>query len=159
MTWFIIGRVTPPNDPQFAGASLAFSAKNGQATNFALSTTLATKSTCTLDVPAWADEAAVIAIGSCTLVNPTAAADFTACAVFIDGITGPGVQNGHAPAADATVKNNHLGTMTASTAMVYVPAGATITCDMRIRSVNAAWAAHASNIAEITAMAIYRSTT
>ena len=157
-TAFILGRITPPGDANFAGASLAFSAENGQATNFALSTSLAAKSSCVLDVPAWADEAAVIAVGSCTLVNPTAAADFAASAVFIDGVTGPGVQNGHAPIGDATVKNNHLGTMTASSARVYAPAGGTITCDMRIRSVNAAWSAHATNIAEITALAVFRST-
>lgn len=159
MTWFIIGRITPANDPQFAGASVAFAAKNGQATNFALATSLAAKSSCVLDVPAWADEVAIIAVGSCTLVNPTAAADFAASAVFIDGVTGPGVQCGFAPIGDATIKNNHVGTMTASSARIYVPGGATITCEMQIRSVNAAWTTHATNIAEITAMAVFRSTT
>jgi hypothetical protein len=158
-SWFIIGRITAPNDPSFAGASVDFSAENGQATNFALSTSLAAKASCTLDVPAWADEVAIMAIGACTVVNPTAAADFAACAVFIDGVTGPGLQNGHAPAGDLTIKNNHIGAMTVSSSRVYVPAGPTITVEIRIRSVNAAWGAHATNIAEVSAMAVFRSTT
>lgn len=159
MSWFIIGRVTPPNDPNFAAASLAFDAENAQATNFALATTLAVKASCTLTVPSWADEAAVMAIGACTLVNPTAAADFGSCAVFIDGVTGPGIQTGYAPIGDATIKNNHVGAMAVSNSRVFAPAGSTITCDMQIRSANAAWSAHASNIAEITALAVFRSTT
>jgi hypothetical protein len=159
-SWFIIGRVTKPGDPSFASASVGFDAENGQATAFALSTSLVTKASCVLDVPAWADEVAIMAVGACTVVNPTVNADFAACAVFIDGVTGPGLQNGHAPAGDLTIKNNHIGAMTASSARVYsVTGGSTITCDMRIRSVNAAWGAHGSNIAEISAMAIFRSTT
>lgn len=158
-SWFIIGRVTAPGDPNFASASVGFSAKNGQATNFALTTVVAPKTSCTLDVPEWADEAAILAVGSCTLVNSTAAADFAAAAVFIDGVTGPGIQQGYAPIGDATIKNNHVGAMTASSARVYsVVGGSTILCETQIRSVNANWAAHATNIAEISAMAIFRST-
>jgi len=160
LTWFIIGRITPPNDPSFAGASVAFDAANAQFTNFALTTSLINDAFVLLDVPLWADEVVIMAVGSCTLVNPTAAADFAACAVFIDGNTGPGVQCGFAPIGDATIKNNHVGTMTASSTRVQsVVGGSTIQCDLRIRSVNAAWSAHASNIAEISAMAIFRSVT
>lgn len=161
MTWFIIGRITPANDPNFASASVGFSAGNGQATNFALATTLAAKSSVTLDVPAWADEVAIMAFGACTLVNTRspAAADFASAAVFIDGVTGPGVQQGFAPSTDATIGNGHLHSFSVSSSRVYVPAGATITCEMQIRSAAAVWAAHASNIAEISAMAVFRSTT
>ena len=158
MAWFIIGRVTPPGDPSFASASLAFAANTAQATNFALGTTIATKVSCTLDVPAWADEAAVIVAGSAGLVNPTAAADFTAAQCFIDGDGGPGIQTGHSigPTGNA---NQYLQAISAAHSRVLVPAGATITCEMKIRSVNAAWSAHATNSAGISAMAIYRSTT
>lgn len=156
LTWFILGRVTPPNDPSFAGASLSFSAKNGQATNFALATTLATKSSCTLDVPAWADEVAIIAVGACTLVNTTATADFASCAVFIDGVTGPGVQTGYQATGSAIAQD--VQAMAVSSARVFVPTASTILCEMKIRSANAAWATHATNIAEISAMAIFRST-
>lgn len=156
LTWFIIGRITPPNDPDFASASVGFSAENGQATAFAVGTTLATKSSCTLDVPVWADEVAIIAVGACTLVNTTATADFASCAVFIDGVTGPGIQMGYQATPSAI--NQHLQAMTVSSARVYpVAGGATILCEMQIRAVTA-WAAHASNIAEISAIAIFRST-
>lgn len=159
LTWFIIGRVTPPNSADFAGASLSFDAKNAQFTGFGLTTSLINDAFVTLDVPLWADEVAIMAVGSCTLVNTTAAADFASCAVFIDGNTGPGVQCGFAPIGDATIKNNHVGTMTASSTRVQaVVGGSTIQCDLRIRSQNAAWGASGTNIAEISAMAIFRST-
>lgn len=157
MSWFIIGRITPPNDPNFAGASLAFAANTAQATNFALSTTLVTKASLTLAVPSWADEAAVIAVGTCTLVNPRPAADFASCAVFIDGVTGPGVQSGYA--INAAADNGDVQPMAASSTRVFAPAGSTITCEIQIRSQAASWVAQATNIAGISAMATFRSTT
>lgn len=157
LTWFIIGRVTPPNDPSFAGASLSFDAKNGQFTNFGLTTSLVNDAFVTLNVPLWADEVAVMAVGSCTLVNTTATADFASCAVFIDGVTGPGIQMGYQATPSAI--NQHVQAMTCSSTRVFpVVGGTTIQADLRIRSQNAAWAAHATNIAEISAMAIFRST-
>lgn len=158
MAWFIIGRITPPNDPSFAGASLSFSAANGQFTNFGLTTSLVNDAFVNLAVPTWADEAAFFVVGACTLVNTTAAADFASCAVFIDGATGPGIQQGFAPNGNAL--NQHLQSMTvSSTRVMPVTGGASVQCDLRIRSQNAAWAAHATNIAEISAMAIFRSIT
>lgn len=157
MSWFIIGRITPPNDPNFAGASLSFAAQTAQATSFALSTSLAVKASLTLPVPAWADEAAVIAIGTCTLVNPRPAADFASCAVFIDGVTGPGVQGGYA--INAAADNGDVQPLAASSTRVFVPGGSTITCEMQIRSQAASWVAHATNIAGISALATFRSTT
>lgn len=161
LTWFIIGRITPPNDPDFASASVAFAAKNGQATGFSLSTSLATKSSCVLDVPVWADEVAILAVGACTLVNSKTveALDFAACAVFIDGVTGPGVQSGYSAGPTGGSTNQNVQAMTVSSARVFTPTGPTITCEMQIRSVNAAWNAHATNIAEISAMAVFRSVT
>lgn len=158
-SWFIIGRVTKPGDPSFASASVAFDAKNAQFTNFGLTTSLVNDAFVNINVPAWADQMAVMAIGSCTLVNTTATADFASCAVFIDGVTGPGVQCGFAPNTDATIKNNHVGTMTASsTRVMAVTGGASIQCDLRIRSQTNPWSASGTNIAEISAMAIFKST-
>jgi hypothetical protein len=157
MSWFIIGRVTPPNDPSFAGASLAFASDTAQATNFALATTLATKASVALTVPAWADEAAVMAVGTCTLVNPRPAADFASCAVLIDGVSGPGVQQGFA--INAAADNGDVQSLASSSSRVLVPGGATILCEMQIRSQAASWVAQATNIAGISAVAIFRSTT
>lgn len=157
MSWFILGRVTPPNDPSFAGASLSFSAQTAQATNFALTTSLAVKATATLQVPAWADEAAVIAMGTCTLVNPRPVPDFASCAVFIDGVTGPGVQQGFD--LNAVADHGDVQTLAASSTRVFAPVGSTIACEMQIRSQGASWVAHATNIAGISGMAIFRSTT
>lgn len=157
-TAFIIGRITPPNDPNFAGASVAFAALNAQATNFGLTTSLIVDAVVNLDVPVWADQAAFFVSGACTLVNTTAAADFASCICYIDGNPGPGIQTGFAPNANAL--NQHVQSMSASSARVQaVTGGSTVQCDFRIRSANAAWSAHATNIAEVSAMAIFRSIT
>lgn len=167
LTWFIIGRITPANDPNFAGASLSFAAANGQFTNFGLTTSLINDAFVNLSVPTWADEAVFFVVGACTLVNQrgrtspgvgTPLADFASCAVFIDGATGPGIQQGFAPDGDAN--NQHIQSMTvSSTRVMPVTGGSTIQCDLRIRSQVANWIAHATNIAEISAMAIFRSVT
>ena len=157
MTWFIIGRITPSSDPSFAGASLSFAADTGQATNFALSTTLATKVSVSLPWPAWADEAAVMVVGTCTLVNTRPAADFATCAVFIDGVSGPGIQQGHG--VNAAADNADVQSMAVATSRVLAPTSGSILCEMQIRSVGAAWGAQSSNIAGISATATFRSTT
>ena len=157
MTWFIIGRITPASDPSFAGASLSFAADTAQATNFALSTVLVSKASVALPVPAWADEAAVMVVGTCTLINPRPAADFASCAVFIDGVSGPGIQQGFD--INAVADHGDMQSMAVSSSRVLVPGGATITCDFQIRSQGASWAAQSANIAGVSAIATFRSTT
>ncbi len=161
LTWFIIGRITPPNDPDFASASVAFAALNAQATNFSLATSLATKASVSLAVPSWADEAAVYAIGACTIASPTTQTvqDFISAAVFIDGNTGPGIQQGIAAGSPVPASNQHVQSLTVSSARIHIPTGSTILCEMQIRTATNAFVAHASNIAEISAMAVFRSVT
>lgn len=161
LTWFIIGRITPIGDPNFASASVAFDAKNGLATGFSLGTTIAPKVSCTLDVPSWADEVAVIAVGACVLVNTyapggVATADWGACVVYIDGANGPSVQSGFAALGNSSKQD--IQSLTTSSSRVFQPAGSMITCELQVRSTTGAWPAHASNVAEISAMAIFRST-
>lgn len=160
-SWFIIGRVTPVGDPSFASASVAFDAENGLATGFALATTIAPKVSCTLNVPAWADEVAVIAVGACVLVNtyaPSSIAtpDWGAAVVYIDGANGPSVQSGFAALGNTSKQD--IQSLTVSSSRVFQPLSSTITCELQIRSTTGAWPAHASNVAEISAMAIFRST-
>jgi hypothetical protein len=166
LTWFIIGRVTPPNDPNFAGASLAFAAKNDQQTGFFITPSLQTKSSVVLDVPPWADEVAIMVTGSCTLVNTNnvvgggaGLADFASCEAFIDGNPGPSIQQGFAPPNNAN--NMHIQSMSASSSAVIQPTGSTITCEFKIRVSGGAvnWASHATNIAELSAIAVFRSVT
>lgn len=158
LTWFIIGRITPANDPNFAGASLAFAALNDQTTNFSLSNVLATKSSVSLDVPPWADEAAVFVIGACTIVNPAAGANFISASVFIDGNPGPGIQQGIDTGSPVPSSNQHLQSITVSSSRLHIPTSSSILCEMKIRVNSGSFAAHATNIAEISAMAVFRAT-
>jgi len=152
-SWFIIGRVTPPNDPSFAGASLAFASQTASETNFTVPTALTARSTVVLDVPAWADEAAVMATGILSAQNTTGGALIAVAQAFIAGDGGPANQV-TAPATPAV-----CSVATAHSRVVVSP-GATITCEMRIRQTGGAgWAVQPGNIASLSALAIFRSTT
>ena len=103
------------------------------------------------------DEAAVMVVGTCTLINPRPAADFASCAVFIDGVSGPGIQQGFD--INAVADHGDMQSMAVSSSRVLAPGGATITCDFQIRSQGAGWAAQSANIAGVSAIATFRSTT
>lgn len=152
-SWFILGRITPPGDPSFAGASLAFDSETTQETNFVVPTVLTARSTAILEVPAWVDEAAVFVTGVLSAQNTTAGALLATAQAFIAADGGP--SNKVTIGASPTV-----GSVTAAHSRVITSPGATITCELRIsQNGGAGWAAMAGNIASISALAIYRSTT
>lgn len=152
--WFIIGRVTPPNDPSFAGASVAFGGTGVSATGFTLSTTPTAKVSSTIAVPAWADEAIVIAYGNASLANPRTVLDFATIQTFIDGIGGGGMQSGFAPNTDP---NGMYLQSISSSAQALINPGSTISVEARVWANGAAWSAWAGNIANIDAIAVFRS--
>lgn len=153
-SWFIVGRVTPPNDPNFAGASVAFGGNGASATNFSLTTSAATKVSTTIAVPSWADEAVVLATGNCTLVNPRTVQDFATMLVYLDGISGGQSQSGFAASTDTMA--GYEQTLAASAQRVITP-GATITAEVKIWANGAAWSASSLNIANIDVIAVFRS--
>jgi hypothetical protein len=155
-SWFILGRVTPPNDPNFAGASVAFDGTTATAVNFGLSTSLTDLISSTLTVPNWADEAIVLATSSCQLTNTRAAIDFATIQTRIDGAGGSGVQTGFSPFGDAS--GNYVGTMACSYQRLISSPGATITVSTALNAQGAAWGVQASNRATVDAIAIFRST-
>lgn len=155
-TWFVIGRITPPNDPNFAGASVAFGTDNaGTAGNFALSTSPVDVISGTIPVPTWADEALVLATGNCQLTNPRAVIDFATIQVSINGVGGGGVQTGFAPLGEAS--GNYVGSMATSSRAIISAPGPTITVATTLNAQGAAWSAQASNRANVDAIAVFRS--
>lgn len=154
--WFLVGRVTPPLDPSFAGASVAFGTDNaGTATNFALSTTPTDVISGTIPVPTWADEALVLAVGNCQLTNTRPAIDFATIQVSINGTGGGGVQTGFSPFADAS--GNYVGSMATSSRQIISAPGPTITVATTLNVQGAAWGVQASNRANVDAIAVFRS--
>jgi hypothetical protein len=154
-TWFIIGRVTPPNDPNFAGASVAFAGEGASAANFALTTSSAAKVTGSLTVPTWADEAIVLATSNMSLWNTRAVVDFATASIAIDGVGGGTVQAGFAP--DGNASGNYLVAMACSAQRLVTSPGSTISLETRIWSNGAAWSAHPNNLVNLDAIAIFRS--
>jgi hypothetical protein len=150
-TWFILGRVTPPNDPNFAGASLAFGSAGAQVLNYSVSTSSVIKATSDeLVVPDWADEAVVLVTGTGCVVNSNAAAQSVALEVGVEGSSGGGswfdVQPGRIGGYSATNRNLFTGLSGGEVLQVQ---GAVIG--------TAAFAANPSNALFVHAIAIYKS--
>jgi hypothetical protein len=156
-SWFIVGRVTPPNDPNFAGASVAFGGANGFAQNFGLSTTLTAIASASIPVPSWADEAIVLATASATVVNTRGVADsailFAQIAV---NASNPIEQNtGTIAAAGTSNVSNAYQITTSDPADLAFP----IQVSAQMSSTGAAWAASGNNRVTISAIAVFRSLT
>lgn len=151
-SWFIIGRVTPPNDPNFAGASLAFGSAGVQVFQFSLSTAITVKATSDeLVVPEWADEAVVFVGGQMHAVNTTAAKDSYAFRVGCEGGNGGGVFQTVTAGdigANAAVSRNHF---------TGLAGGAVLQITGEAQSNAAAWPSHTANSMYLHAIAIYKS--
>jgi hypothetical protein len=89
--WFIIGRITPPGDANFAAASVEFGSAGAQVFGFTTSTSMVIKASSNeLVVPDWADEAIVHVTGSVCAANTTAAITYVAMEVGVNGGAGGG---------------------------------------------------------------------
>jgi len=155
-SWFLLGRITPANDPNFAGASVAFGGAGASATNFTLSTTQTNKVTTSIAVPSWADEAIVLCTVNCSLTNPRAVIDFANLSATIDGVGGGSAQSGFSPLGDAS--GNYLQSMSASGQRLITSPGATIALAGQVWANGASWGASANNIVNVDAIAVFRST-
>jgi hypothetical protein len=86
-SWFIIGRVTPVGDANFAAASVAFGSAGAQNLGAWAPTVLGTVvcTTSELVVPDWADEAIVMIAGNASAQNTSGANGFLAYEVGCNG--------------------------------------------------------------------------
>lgn len=154
-TWFIVGRVTPPNDPSFASASVAFGGNGVSTTNFTVPTTPTTRATLSIPTPAWADEAVVLVTANCSLLNTEASIQFASLKVLIDGVQGGAATSGFAPDGDAS--GAYYQSMTASAQRVITP-GASIALAAQVwNQGSTAWGADTTQQCNLDAIAIFRS--
>lgn len=150
-SWFILGRITPPGDPNFASASVAFGSAGATATNFSTSTSFATKATADLVVPDWADEAIVMVGGQCGIRNSTAATDAMGFQVGCAGGFGGG------PANDAAAGTWVCSGASSRNRFTDLSGGEVLPINGQVLTSNAGWAANVSNAMFIHAIAIYKS--
>lgn len=156
-TWWIIGRITPPSDPSFAGASVAFATNFNNTSNFAISKspTFATVATVVLNVPTWADEALVTVQAAFSLHNPTVTADWAngRCAIggtaFAQSISGF--------AANGAADKGDYDNLTCLAAQLVSSPGSTITVTAQVATFSNAWGADANNFCSLAATAVFRS--
>lgn len=152
--WFIVGRVTPPNDPNFASASVAFASARDFQQGSAIGTGDQIKATATLTVPSWADEAAVISTVTATMVNSTSIRQEAVLYSKINGISGGAVAEGVAP--DSGTGGFGIVGLTSANSQVISSPGSTITCTC-VTNLNAGFAANGLNTFTVAALAIFRS--
>lgn len=150
-TWFIVGRITPPGDPNFAAASVAFGGAGAQVFGYSTSTVTVVKATSNeLVVPDWADEALVMITGFAGVINTTAGITFAGMEVGCNGGAGgmaftdiPANRGGIVGAAS----RNHLTGLSG---------GETLQITGAIQS-GVAFAASGSNSMFIHGIAVYKS--
>lgn len=156
-TWFIIGRVTPPNDPNFAGASVAFGGDGESATNFSVTTAHLDKVAGSIAVPSWVDEAAVLVTANASLANSSASAFYVSMQVILDGAGGGGSLFGLGPTGGAAGSSNDINNGACSAQRVIANPGATIDFSLQMWTTGGTVPANASSVANIDAIAIFRS--
>lgn len=158
-SWFILGRITKPTDPDFASASTAFQTVAAQTSNFAVPvgpsfTEIVSTS---LDVPAWADEALVTVSVSMSLLQDTVVGgDFGYMYAAISGVTSGAVGAGFPKFSEDNI-NSFVSFSHTHTAVVSGSGPATIAVQGFAQSQGSTWAAQGANRAFLAASAVYRS--
>lgn len=163
-SWFILGRITVPGDPDFASASVAFDSSSNIAQNFAVNTggphiVVST----VLDVPAWADEALISVNVAATLHNTRTVGDFALVYAYIEGVPGLGAFSGYSGSDDLV--GGEVGILSWNSDSAYaqlvvdVSSVSTVTCTGRVAANGANWTADPLNTILVAASAVYRSTT
>lgn len=154
---FILGRITKPGNADFGSAAIDFGTAGLSISNFSVpgSGGLGLIAQTTLQVPLWADEAAVMVTATGGLKNPTGAADTGFLTVGVNG--GSGGSYGQAIGAGASApvyasSHNLLTglTTTGSKALSIEASVAHTTAGL--------WAANAANSVFVHAIAMFRST-
>lgn len=155
--WFILGRITSPGDPNFAGASVAFASASAAADGFALSIGgPATVATAVIPVPTWADEALVTVSAAFSLHNTRTASDWAAGFCYVGSDAGSSTLQGFAAASDAG--KSDWGSLSCAHQVRLTAVGGPITVTARVSSNDANWPADALNRVRLVSSAIFRST-
>lgn len=155
-SWFIIGRITPSGDPNFASASVAFANTHNSATNFSVTTVHLDKVTSSLTVPSWVDEALVTMTAQISLANTSAGGFYPAFEPFINGVGGGGI--GFGLAANASASFNDLNSGSVSWQRLITAPGPTISLAVQAWVNAGTLPATATSTVILDATAIYRST-
>jgi hypothetical protein len=151
-SWFILGRITTPGDPNFASASLAFGSAGASLLNFATNTTMTEKlRSNSLVVPTWADEAIVFVGGMVGVRNSTAITDSLGFKVGCFG------GDGGAVAQDVPAGTWGSNQAVSRNQITGLSGGEVLFITGQLVTTNGVWAANASNAMFLHAIAIYKS--
>lgn len=153
-SWFILGRITPPGDPNFASATVAFDYANAFQQNFTVPATDTTRAAALVACPPWADEVVIMSVVTATLVNSTAARQEVLLSSWINGGGGSAMAQGVGPDS----AGYGIASLTAVNSIVITDPPDFVSCECVTNS-TAALAANGINTATVNAIAVFRSTT
>lgn len=153
-SWFILGRITPPNDPNFAGATVAFDYATAFQQNFTVPVADTTRAAALVACPPWADEVVIMSVATATLVNSTASRQEVLLYSYINGGGGSAMAQGVGPDS----AGYGIASLTAVNSIVITDPPDFVSCEC-VTASTAALAANGINTATVNAIAVFRSTT
>jgi hypothetical protein len=151
-SFFILGRVLIPGSAQFAPSAVAFEVFAGIGSDFSVTTTDLDKASDTVNVPAWADQAIVMAVGNVSPFNSGAGAGIWECRTRISTFTGqPAVT-----AYDATGSAMSVPSLTSSAGVLVIDPGATLTVAVKAKTQSGSIPQHTASQANVHGIAVFR---
>lgn len=156
-SYFILGRITLPDSAEFGSAAVDFETINPSATNFSLTSSYASKVSQSIAVPSWATHASILAIGTSRVGNPTATPDTFYMQMKINGANA-GAEVYVLLSAAGGVDDIHSLVVAGAAEITSPGSSIAVGIDMKT-SAAGGWSAVASNYVNVSAQAIFRSTT
>jgi hypothetical protein len=153
-SFFILGRITLPNDPDFASAAVEFAGAYNLTDSFNITTTPTIRAEIEIPVPTWADQALVYAASTATGVNGQATRDFIRCETIIEGSLFTYMPG--------SATQNDLANVTSTASTVLDALDDTITIQTQVYSALGTWTAGSGgapvffNSADVSASVVFR---
>lgn len=149
-SWAVLGRIITPGASQLATGAVGFAGVGTSGVNFSIPTAYAARASQSIAVPAWANQANVLAVANILCLNSRTVSDFLQMRVQIDGSPGGA---GQAQAAAGTWA--HTMASAGRSTMAVTPGGS-FTVAAEVLAGGGAWAVNASNLLNLDGIVIFR---
>lgn len=155
-SWAIMGRVIVPGGTDLASASVGFDSTSATGSSYTIDTFGAgglTKATATINVPSWANQAAVLALAICVGKQPTSpvvGSPFMTTSVKINGDTDTGKPQGWVEAA-----NHVVSAYPNLSRVITVTPGGTFPVTIEVWA-DANWGSNSSNYTRLQVQTLFR---
>lgn len=150
-TYFILGRVIPPQSPDVNRSTLAFAQSTGFASSITVTPTMTAVASTSIAVPTWADEAMVMVMATVSTQNTATTDDILMSVAYANGANGATMLTQAAP-------NARVAIASVASNLVTNP-GATVTAEVRAQTNSGfsnTWVGDAFTAAYVAATVLFR---